>query len=131
MESTKPAAGGVSPRSQPSDAPGLSVSPKLNVVSNAAKDAGGSTTSDRTNGSIGSSDRKSSTNSDTAVAVENAGSRKNSDACLSTANGEALRRHSSVSSVTIQLPRNPALPQGNQKRMNKKRLRNASPEPER
>lgn len=45
--------------------------------------------------------------------------------------GNKLRRHSSVSSVTIQTPRNLSLPQGNERNINRGRLRKASPKPNR
>ncbi|KAF4120364.1 hypothetical protein GMORB2_3165 [Geosmithia morbida] len=120
----------------------------------AARDmTGGSTTSGRTNDSIdSSSDRKSSTNLDTlpviatgdgpTIVSSSAGASDSSNrygGTITNNNGgavgssgeqltpiEGLRRHSSVS---IQLPRNPLLPQGKEKSIDKGRLRNASPKP--
>ncbi|KAI6779394.1 uncharacterized protein J7T54_005208 [Emericellopsis cladophorae] len=119
--------------SAPTTSPGHDISPKTAVPVNASgdyfrKETGGSTASHRADDSVDSSEFKSSytsTLSDTtpapSMSQESQGGQKVT----------GLSRHSSVSSVTIQLPRNPNLPQGCEKRMNRGRLRNASPKPER
>lgn len=91
------------------------------------QEAGGSTTSAKTDDSIDSSDFKSDNFSDSTT-----GPVKASDAASAGGTNEnksdGLKRKSSVS---IQLPRNPSLPQGKEKRINRPRLRNASPQPTR
>ncbi|KFH42509.1 hypothetical protein ACRE_067640 [Hapsidospora chrysogenum ATCC 11550] len=113
--------------------PSQGISPKT-VVANPKDssnkeyfEAGGSTTSAKTDDSIDSSDFKSDNFSDSTT-----GAVKASDApsCGGTEEkkDDGLKRKSSVS---IQLPRNPSLPQGKEKRINRPRLRNASPQPTR
>jgi hypothetical protein len=90
-------------------------------------EAGGSTTSSKTDDSIGSSDFKSDNFSDSTT-----GPVKASDAA--SAGGTKEKQSDGPkrkSSVSIQLPRNPSLPQGKEKCINRPRLRNASPQPTR
>ena len=119
---------------QPVVSPGQDVSPKTIVPnpSNPAtneyfpNEAGGSTTSAKTIDSIDSSECKSSNFVDTALGTgKEAGTKPNNEVEVVEQKNEGKRKQS----VSIQLPRNPLLPQGKEKRINGGRLRNASPRP--
>lgn len=111
--------------------PAQEISPKTteNATTNEyfSNEAGGSTTSAKTSDSVESSEHVSSVVSDQTSKDDKAAEEGDKTA----SQGDGLRRQSSVSSVNFQLPRNQNLPQGSQKRINKGRLRNASPAPDR
>jgi hypothetical protein len=116
--------------------PTQEVSPKMTVPATSttneyfSNEAGGSTTSAKTSDSVESSEHVSSVTSDQQQQTPT-NDKGDVDGDKVDAEGSGLKRQSSVSSVQIQLPRNQNLPQGSQKRINKGRLRNASPKPNR